>query len=82
MRGNLSKQSWKFGWGRNFVECPKLAGEAPHATQKVKEHIGPKRPLGLILGPGSLPAAWIFLLFIPYFTLRGPLQNLQLLYPY
>ena len=63
MKENLSKKSWNFDPTQNFVKCPKLVREAPRATQKIQKNIGPKRALGPIWGPGSLPAARIFLIF-------------------
>ena len=67
MKENLSKKQWKFGRGRNFGKCPKLAREAPHATQKIKKHIGPERALAPNLGPG------------PNFSLEAPGERVCLL---
>ena len=42
MKENLSKKSWKFGRGQNFVKCPKLAREPPRAIQKIKQNLASK----------------------------------------
>ena len=72
MKQNLSKTSWKFGWGRIFGKCSKLAREAPRAIQKIQKNIGPKRALGPNLSPWALFALgpwW------PYFHCLGSMPG-------